>query len=119
GAGPDYVAAGRSYFTVESHIRHLAEIRAGARLRVRTRILTGAGKKLHLFHAMEMQSADTGNWTQAATGEHMLIHVDLKSRAASSPRSDVETALGRLAVRHARLPRPDGAGRAVGQSSSS
>lgn len=119
GAGPDYVAAGRSYFTVESHIRHLAEVRAGARLRVQTQILAGAGKKLHLFHTMETQSADTGNWTKAATGEHMLIHVDLKSRAASLPHDKVESTLGRLAVSHARLPRPDGAGRAIRQSSSS
>ncbi len=37
GADEDYVAGGRSYFTVESHVRYLAEAHAGDRLTARLR----------------------------------------------------------------------------------
>ena len=49
GADADYVAAGRSYFTVETHLRYLAEVRGGDRGRVTTQLLGADGRKLHLF----------------------------------------------------------------------
>ena len=45
-----YLRSGHSAFTVETHIRHLAEARAGDELAVDTQLLDGAGKRLHLFH---------------------------------------------------------------------
>ncbi|RMJ20420.1 hypothetical protein PHISP_08710, partial [Aspergillus sp. HF37] len=50
GADADYIASGRSYFTVESHVCHLNEVHAGDRLTVTTQVLAGAGKRLHLFN---------------------------------------------------------------------
>jgi carnitine 3-dehydrogenase len=50
GAGPAYVATGRSFFTVETHIRYLAEVESGMRLIVTTQLLGAEGKRLHLFH---------------------------------------------------------------------
>ena len=44
----------------------------------------------------------------------MLIHVDMNSRSASLPRGDVAARLAELAAAHEALPRPEGAGRAVG-----
>ena len=52
GADADYVAGGRSYFTVENHIRYLDEIHAGDRLTITTQVLSGQGKRLHLFHRL-------------------------------------------------------------------
>jgi len=51
-----------------------------------------------------------------ATGEHMLLHVDLNTRRSALPAPQVAMALGRLARAHAGLPRPKGLGRAIGQS---
>ncbi|WP_223252472.1 thioesterase family protein [Paracoccus mutanolyticus] len=51
GAGPDYIAQGRSYFTVESHVRYLDEVRAGETLTMTTQVLAGQGKRLHLREA--------------------------------------------------------------------
>ncbi|MFB1025923.1 MAG: thioesterase family protein, partial [Octadecabacter sp.] len=109
GCTPDYIAKRGSYFTAETHIRHLDEVKAGARIRVETQVLLGAGKKMQLFHAM--YEGDR----LLATGEHMLIHVSLATRRACDPAPDVADQLGKLAAAHAQLPRPDGAGAAVGK----
>ena len=109
GVDAAYVAAGGSYFTVETHIRHLDEVRAGAEIHVITQILAGAGKKLHLFHQLY-----EGDNRLLATGEHMLLHVDMNSRASSLPGEAVATALANFVDAHAGLPTPDGAGRAIG-----
>ena len=108
GCDADYIASGGSYFTAETHIRHVDEVRAGARIEVRTQVLLGEGKKMHLFHTM------TEGDRLLATGEHMLIHVSLETRRASPPGPRVAEALGRVAAAHAALPRPEGAGAAVG-----
>ena len=108
GCDSDYIASGGSYFTAETHIRHVDEVRAGARIEVRTQVLLGAGKKLHLFH--EMFEDDR----LLATGEHTLIHVSLETRKAAEPDDRVAVPLAKLAAAHAKLPRPAGAGAAVG-----
>ena len=110
GADADYVAGGRSYFTVETHLRHLGEVRTGDRIRVTTQILGGDGRKLHLFHHLE---DDAGRL--AATGEHLLLHVDLETRRTCPPEAPVTATLAPLLSRHANLPWPEGAGRHVGQ----
>ncbi|MBT8411348.1 MAG: thioesterase family protein, partial [Octadecabacter sp.] len=109
GCTPEYIASGGSYFTAETHIRHLDEVHAGARIRVETQVLLGEGKKMHLFHRMY----EGGRLL--ATGEHMMIHVDLATRRASDPAETVATALGKLAAAHEPLPWPEGAGAAVGK----
>lgn len=108
GCDADYIASGGSYFTAETHIRHLDEVHAGARIRVDTQVLVGKGKKMHLFH--RMYEGDR----LLATGEHMLIHVSLETRKASEPDARVSVPLGRIADAHSALPKPEGAGAAVG-----
>ena len=108
GCDADYIASGGSYFTAETHIRHLDEVRAGAVIRIETQVLQGAGKKMHLFHRM------FAGERELATGEHMLIHVSLETRRASEPAPQIAEALGKVAAAHAALPMPEGAGKAVG-----
>lgn len=108
GCDADYISGGGSYFTVETHIRHLDEVQAGASIRIETQVLAGAGKKMHLFHTLYEGER------LLATGEHMLIHVSLKTRRASDPADHIAKALGQVAAAHAALPTPEGAGRAVG-----
>ncbi len=108
GIDAEYVAAGRSIFTVETHIRHLAEVNAGDRITVTTRVLAGEGKKFHLWH--EMRAGEV----LAATGEHLLLHVDLATRKTSTPAPHVAETLARVAAAHAGN-WPEGAGRSVGQ----
>ena len=87
GVDDTYIAAGGSFFTVETHICHIDEVMAGEPIYVDTQILLAAGKKMHLFHSLFHQSGRL-----LATGEHMLLHVDMKLRRASEPSDNVATA---------------------------
>jgi carnitine 3-dehydrogenase len=108
GCDAAYIATGGSYFTAETHIRHLDEVHAGAKISVRTQMLLGEGKKLHLFHTMyEGERA-------LATGEHFLLHVSLESRRPSAPSDAIEAAMKMIREARAGVPMPDGAGRAIG-----
>ncbi len=108
GCDADYIASGLSYFTAETHIRHIDEVHAGTKIEVKTTCLLGEGKKMHLFH--EMMEGDR----LLATGEHMMIHVSLETRRACVPSDAVADKLGAIAQAHSSLPRPDGIGAAVG-----
>ena len=110
GADADYIASGKSYFTIETHVRYLSELHAGDRLTIRTQVLKGEGKKLHLFHFLNGPDD-----TLAATVETLLLHVDLTTRASSLPDQTVAEKLGAYHQAHAALEQPEGAGRSVGQ----
>ena len=102
-------AAGSSYYTVETHIRHLAEARLGAVFKVETQVLAAAGKRLHLFHSLV--NGETG--TVHATAEHILVHVS--AGKACDPPPAIAAKLSEIAAAQAGFPKPDGAGRYVGQ----
>jgi carnitine 3-dehydrogenase len=109
GCDADYIATGGSFFTAETHIRHLGEVLAGEHIEVRTQLLGAEGKRMHLWHEMTVGGAPK------ATGEHMLVHVSLETRRASPPGDRVAARLAAVWAAHGGLPRPAGAGRAVGQ----
>jgi len=103
------VDQGHSVFTVETHIRHIDEVNIGDTISVTTRVLQGGGKKLHLWHELRVGER------LCATGEQLLLHVDLASRRSAAPRADVGAWFTRAQAAHAALPDPDGLGRHVGQ----
>ena len=109
GVDADYVANSGSWFTVETHIRHLDEVAALQPLIATTQVLRAEGKKLHLFHRL-FREPDT----LLATAEHLLIHVNLETRGASEPTAKVAGRLADIATAHAALDWPEGAGRAIG-----
>lgn len=107
-----YLRGGHSAYTVETHIRHLAEARAGDPLAVDTQLLDGAGKRLHLFHVVRNPQTET----VLATGEHLLLHVDTEAKQAVAMEEPLRSRVRALVDAHASLPAPDGAGRFVGQA---
>jgi carnitine 3-dehydrogenase len=104
GAGMAYIDAGNSYFTVENHIAYLAEVRIGQTISVSTQVLSGEGKRMHLFHQITRSDGAV-----VATVESMLIHVNLGTRRSCLPESPVAAALAAYGAVHAPLPRPAGA----------
>jgi carnitine 3-dehydrogenase len=110
GCDAAYIAAGGSYFTAETHIRHIDEVGAGAEITVDTQVVMGEGKKMHLFHFMRASDGQL-----LATAEHMLIHVSLATRKAAPPAPHIAAKLEAIAAAHAALPVPEGMGRFVGQ----
>jgi carnitine 3-dehydrogenase len=109
GAGPDYVAAGHSWYTVETHIRHVGQARLGEPIEVRTRVLATDVKRLHLFH--EMVSAAQN--AVIATAEHMLVHVDAKGEKSAPAPQTMQSEAAALVAAQAHLPLPDGVGRQI------
>jgi len=102
-------AAQRSFFAVEAHIRYLGEVKRDAPLAVESRLLGADAKRIHHFHIM--RHAATG--ALAATFEGLSLAIDMTTRKAGSlPKDDLQRALDAVAA-HAKLPVPDGVGRAV------
>lgn len=88
GADGGYVQSGRSFFTAETHLRHLAELHAGEELTVTTQVLDASGKALRLFHRLWCGDR------HAATVETLLLHMDMTARKTSQPEPAVAAALG-------------------------
>ena len=108
GADESYIAKGNSYFTAQTHICHLNEVSVNDKLRAITYVLLAEGKKLQLFHQLLNDNDDI-----VATGEHLLIHVNLQTRRSSLPLPEVQEAAEKIAVAHAKLPMPEGAGKVL------
>lgn len=110
GADSAYLKGGNSLFTVESHLRHLDEAPAGAPLHVTTQILDHDARRLHAFHRLYRSDEDT----LLATAEQMYLHVDTGAGRACPMPPRLAARLEAAAAAHAGLPRPEGAGRAIG-----
>jgi acyl-CoA thioester hydrolase len=110
GIGADYVAQRKhSFFTAEVHLRYLRELHAGDQVRVTFQLLDFDRKRLHTFE--QLFHADNG-WV-AATSENMSLHVDMTSRKSASFPPEVTKRLAQMKTSHARLPRPEAAGRRI------
>jgi len=109
GADLDYVKAGHSYYTAESHVMHRGEARLGDALVGTLQVLGADEKRLHLWLSIERDGA------VVATVEQMLLHVDMVAgKTVPAPAAILDKLLP-IAAAHAALPRPAAAGRFVGQ----
>ena len=110
GIGVDYVEQRRhSFFTAEVHLRYLRELHAGDQVRVTFQLLDFDSKRLHTFE--QLFHADHG-WV-AATSENMSLHVDMAARKTAAFPPEVTRRLAQMKASHARLPRPEAAGRRI------
>lgn len=108
GAGQDYVAAGHSYYTVETHIRHLGQAKLGDAIRVTTQLLGADAKRLHIFHSMFGPDGSV-----IATAEQMAVHVDAAAGKSCPALPAVAARVTAIAVAQSTLTPPDGAGRNI------
>ena len=110
GVGVDYVEKRRhSFFTAEVHLRYLRELHAGDQVRVTFQLLDYDRKRLHTFE--QLFHAEHG-WV-AATSENMSLHVDMQARKTAAFPAEVTRRLAQMKATHARLPRPEAAGRRI------
>ncbi|MBI1218938.1 MAG: carnitine 3-dehydrogenase [Rhodobacteraceae bacterium] len=109
GADLAYVAGGHSYYTAESHILHLGEGKLGDALTGTVQVLGADEKRLHIFIRILKDDAPV------ATIEQMLLHVDMAAGKTCPAAPEVLARLLPIAEAHKALPRPEGAGRHVGQ----
>ena len=107
GIDEEYRASGFSLYTVETHIRNLDEAGLGDDLHSTLRVLGVDAKRVHIAH--EIFSDDR----LLATGEQMLLHVDMaQGRTAALP-DVLRERLEALAEAHAALDLPDWVGRRI------
>jgi carnitine 3-dehydrogenase len=109
GADLDYVKGGHSYYTAETHILHLGEAKVGDTLTGTVQVLHADDKRLHVFVRLH-RGADL-----VATLEQMCLHVDMAAGKTCPAAAEVLARLMPIAEAHKVLPRPEGAGRHVGQ----
>lgn len=104
-----YRAGGHSLFTVQTMIFNLAEAHLGDRLNLSLQLIDVDEKRLHIFHAMH--NAVTGELL--ATGEQMLVHVDMAAGRSAPMPSDLYARVQAVLAAHANLPRPAQVGRNI------
>ncbi len=110
GCGLDYVNTSRhSCFTAEVHVRYLRELNADDPVRVTFQLIDYDAKRMHyfeqLFHAKQ-------GWV-SATSENMSLHVDMTAKKTAPFPPEVAERLAHMRASHARLPRPEAAGRRI------
>lgn len=102
--------AGGSVFVLEAHIAYLREVVRGEPLRFATHLLGFDEKRIHYAHAMFHDARDY----HAATGEIMLLHVDLNRRRAAPMPAPVLERLAAIRRAHAGVAPPPGLSREIG-----
>ena len=107
------IATGHTFYSLETHLNYLLEVKEGAAVEVRTQILGMDAKRVDVYHTLCLQ----GTETLLAANEQMLINIDMQGasgRPQSAPFSaGVRDHLQALAAAHAELPRPAYAGRTI------
>jgi carnitine 3-dehydrogenase len=111
GFNSNYLATGRSFYSLESHVRYINESKVGDEIVVTAQVILLDEKKVHLHSVMSKTDG-----TVVATAEHIYLHVDTKLKKGSPIGKELLERLEPIAVAHAKLPKPDGVGRFVGQS---
>jgi acyl-CoA thioester hydrolase len=98
-----------STMTAECHVRYLREIHLGDPVQVFIRMLAVDEKRMHFFE--EMRHATEG-WV-SATSENISLHIDMSVRRVAPFPPDIAERIRAVVDGHARLPRPDAAGRRI------
>jgi len=88
GMDQDYLSSGHSFYTVETHLRHLHEVKMGVEVKIATRLLGFDEKRLRVIHEMYGEQDEL-----LATAEHMLLHVNTKAAAACPALSSIKERL--------------------------
>ena len=101
---------GMSLYTVETHIHNIKEASEGDPLKLTLQVLDVDAKRVHIFHSM--YHAGTGELL--ATGEQMLLHVDMNAGRAAPMPEWLHAHVQAIHAAHATLPRPSQAGAAIG-----
>lgn len=107
----EYVAAGHSYYTAESHNQYFDEVGVNEPYYTTAQILMCDTKRLHVFYRMHAAADDR----LLASLEAMYLHVHMKSGKVVAADGAATTKLMAMAAAHAGLPNPEAAGRYVGQ----
>ena len=111
GMHDEYVAAGHSYYTAETHNQFFDEVGVNELFYTTVQILLADAKRLHVFYRMHAADDDR----LLATLEAMYLHVNTETGRVVAAESDATAKLMKYAEAHVALEKPGAAGRYVGQ----
>ncbi len=100
GVDDDYRKAGRALYTLESHVRHVAEAKALEPIYVTTRLLELDAKRVRLLHSLRRRRDEA----LIATAEQLYAHVDTRVSHSAPFERAVQERLERLRAAHAASP---------------
>jgi acyl-CoA thioester hydrolase len=92
--------SGAAFYTVETHLRFVAECTEGQQLTARTLLVSSGPKKIHLY--TELFADDL----LVATGESLYLHVDSAEGRSTAMPADRQATVRELQAAQARLSRP-------------
>ena len=104
-------AEGKAYYTVETHIRFVAECSRGDVLTAATTVVDADAKRLRLYTELVV---DGGR--QVANGDSLYLHVDTATGRTAALSADRLARVDAALAAHADLPRPPHLGLGVGTS---
>ena len=84
---PYFKETGGALYTVETHLRYLAEVKAPAELEIESFIIDADEKRIWFAHEMIVDGS------LRATGEFMLLHFDTREGKTGPMPEDVQAAL--------------------------
>ncbi|HKA98856.1 MAG TPA: thioesterase family protein [Streptosporangiaceae bacterium] len=99
---------GRAMYTVESHIRYLAEARRGDVIEAASLLVSADAKRMRVHTLLRR-----GDGVPIATGEYFYLHVDQAAGGVTAMPPDRWAAVDALLTAHASLERPEHLGRGV------
>lgn len=109
GLSADYrISHDASMFTVETHIRFLAECSEGQTLTAATTLVDADSKRMRLHSEL------FADGVLAATGESFYVHVDTAAGRTAPLPDDRQAGVDAMLAAHAALPRPAHLGLGVG-----
>ncbi|MEM7427346.1 MAG: thioesterase family protein [Pseudomonadota bacterium] len=89
---PYFEATGCAIYTVETHLRYLAEVKAPAVMEIESFIIGSDAKRIWFAHEMIVDG------TLRATGEFMVLHYDTRQGRTAAMPDEVQNALQEAAV---------------------
>lgn len=102
-------ATGCAMYTVESHIRYLAETGRGDRIAAASFLVSADPKRLRVHTVLTRRDE-----TAVATGEHLYLHVNNVTGRVTAMPADRRDAVAAMLAAHAALARPEYLGRGIG-----
>ena len=111
GMHDEYVEAGFSWYTAETHNQFFDEVAVDKPMYTTVQILHADEKRLHVYYRLHAGNDDR----LLAALEAMYLHVNMKTGRVEAATDAAAAPLLQLAAAHAQLDKPDAAGRHVGQ----
>ena len=102
-------AEGMAYYTVETHIRFVAECSRGDVLTAATTMVDADAKRLRLYTELALEDG-----REVANGDSLYLHVDTSTGRTAPLSADRRARVDEVLAAHARLPRPPHLGLGVG-----